>query len=522
MKIKHWHWWLLIFILAIILRFYNLAAIPPSLNWDEVAIGWNANTIFHTRRDEFGTYLPLTFKSFGDYKAPVLIYLTAPFVGLFGLEPWAVRLPSVLAGIATCLIMYFLAKEISWLLKIKNNNLFALISMFLLAISPWHLLFSRPAFEPNLALMFIVIGSWLFLVSLRESRLWLLSGISFILSLYTYHSPKLFLPIFLIGLSLIFKRELIKSIKGRPKLFAFYIILLISLAYPLIKVNFNEGGSQRLSSTSIFYDDKQQLRDLSVSLLKDIGANYFAHLKPQFYLQRNSDNTRLSLKNYGLMPILQYAVMIVGFILLLRYQKNQGVQILLLWFLAGFIPAVIGKDVIPHNLRSLNGLPAVILISGFGFNKVVSWAMTRRRLTYFLIICALVFILDYGRFIRDYFWQYPVYSAADWQYGYQEVVRFAKTYEDQVDKIVISSAYGQPHIFTYFYQQRDPMEIFWGWMSKYSYGNINWEADQYLKNYLLVGAADEIPNTILKDKGEIIKEINYPDGRVAFRIARTF
>ena len=61
----------LTFLLAFFLRFYRIDKSPASLDWDEVAIGWNAHTIFHARRDEFGTRLPLTFRSFGDYKSPL-------------------------------------------------------------------------------------------------------------------------------------------------------------------------------------------------------------------------------------------------------------------------------------------------------------------------------------------------------------------------------------------------------------------------------------------------------------------
>ncbi|MCG2691609.1 hypothetical protein L6272_02135, partial [Microgenomates group bacterium] len=106
-------WWLLIImVVAAFFRLYHLSSNPPSLNWDETAIGWNAKTIFHTRRDEFGTRLPLSFKSFGDYKAPVYIYLTAPVVGLFGMNPVSVRLVSVLAGIAGVYLLYLLGLEL--------------------------------------------------------------------------------------------------------------------------------------------------------------------------------------------------------------------------------------------------------------------------------------------------------------------------------------------------------------------------------------------------------------------------
>ena len=102
----------LILLLAFFLRFYRIDKAPASLDWDEVAIGWNAHTIFHSRRDEFGTRLPLTFMSFGDYKSPLLIYLTAPMVGFFGMNEFTVRFPSAFFGSLSVLVMYFLVKEL--------------------------------------------------------------------------------------------------------------------------------------------------------------------------------------------------------------------------------------------------------------------------------------------------------------------------------------------------------------------------------------------------------------------------
>ena len=106
---------ILIFIvgLAFGLRFYNVWDNPPALSWDEVSIGYNAYSILKTGRDEHGRFLPIdTFVGYGDYKPPLAIYITVPFVALFGLNELAVRLPSVLFGTLTVLLTYFLVQEL--------------------------------------------------------------------------------------------------------------------------------------------------------------------------------------------------------------------------------------------------------------------------------------------------------------------------------------------------------------------------------------------------------------------------
>src|SRR3989344_3038162 len=90
-----------IIIFAAFLRFYKLGSFPVSLYWDEAANGYNAYSIVKTKSDEYGTKLPLLFKSFNDYKLPGYIYTDAIVVKLLGLSEFSVRLPSALFGTLT-------------------------------------------------------------------------------------------------------------------------------------------------------------------------------------------------------------------------------------------------------------------------------------------------------------------------------------------------------------------------------------------------------------------------------------
>lgn len=69
-------------LLAFFLRFYQLGETPVALNIDEVAIGYNAYSILQTGKDEFGKVLPVVFRSYDDFKPPLLIYLTVLPVAL--------------------------------------------------------------------------------------------------------------------------------------------------------------------------------------------------------------------------------------------------------------------------------------------------------------------------------------------------------------------------------------------------------------------------------------------------------
>src|SRR3989344_4820167 len=172
----------IIIFLAFALRFVKLGSLPPSLTWDEASWGYNAYSLGVDARDEFGKFLPIQYlESFGDFKPPVYAYLDVFPVKIFGLNEFAVRFPSALFGVLTVLVTYFLTKRIFW--DSKSKELYGLLSALFLAISQWHIMLSRAAFEPNVATFFLVGGVWLFICAMQKNS-WnlIFSAIFFALS----------------------------------------------------------------------------------------------------------------------------------------------------------------------------------------------------------------------------------------------------------------------------------------------------------------------------------------------------
>ena len=101
-----------IIIVASILRLWQLGKVPSSPDWDEVALGYNSYSIMQTGRDEYGKFLPIILRSFDDYKPALYSYLTIPSILIFGLNVFAVRLPSAIFGILAVIATYFLVKEL--------------------------------------------------------------------------------------------------------------------------------------------------------------------------------------------------------------------------------------------------------------------------------------------------------------------------------------------------------------------------------------------------------------------------
>ena len=145
---------ILIFALGFVIRFYHLGKAPTGLFIDEAALGYNAYSILKTGKDEFGKSWPIVFRSVSDFKAPVYIYLVVPLIPMFDLTSFTVRLPSFIFSFLTLPLLYLLTTKLSNKYKIA----LPLLAVLLLAISPWHVLFGRTAYETSVALFFYLFG----------------------------------------------------------------------------------------------------------------------------------------------------------------------------------------------------------------------------------------------------------------------------------------------------------------------------------------------------------------------------
>src|SRR3990167_5655846 len=138
-----------IILLAAILRLWKLSSVPVSLFGDELDLGYHAYSVLKTGKDYSGNFMPLHFQSLAEWRTPLYLYSAVPTVAIFGVSPLGVRLPAAMFGILGVWGLYLLVKEIA-----KNEKL-AVISSFVLAISPWHIQYSRGGFEATMLISFL-------------------------------------------------------------------------------------------------------------------------------------------------------------------------------------------------------------------------------------------------------------------------------------------------------------------------------------------------------------------------------
>jgi 4-amino-4-deoxy-L-arabinose transferase-like glycosyltransferase len=483
------YWLILVVIIAGILRFCQIDKIPVSLYWDEVSQGYNAYSISQTSRDEYGTFMPILFRAFDDYKMPLNIYLTSFSVKALGLNEFAVRFPSALFGTLTVLVTFFLVSQFlersGWTAGRKYGEGIALLSSFFLAISPWHIQFSRAGFEANISLFFIVLGAFLFLKGLERYKYFIFSFLSFALSCYGYRSVEIFLPVLLLSLFVGFRRELLKI--GLLKV-GLGLILFGFLTLPLLSPLLHEGSS-RFEQTSISIEVNQTAME---NFQKGIGTNrkllyattffhnYTSQFSPQFLFVSGDPNGRQSTGGMGMLYLWEVPFLLIGLYIILRYFSFPVKISLLVWLLAAPLPAALSIPN-PHALRSLNILPIPQLISSIGVSFIFLEATKNMKKLYVVVL--IIFIaFFFVRYVNLYNDTNTKSNVADWADGYKQLAGYVFSKDTNYDKVLISGHYWEPYIYFLFYKKYDP-EIYQksgtsNGFGKYVFGGTEWDKNK--------------------------------------------
>src|SRR3989338_11263338 len=248
-----------IFLLALALRTVNLGDHPPGLTWDEAGLGYNAYSILKTGRDEHGVFMPLIFKSFGDYKPGIYVYLTVPSIAVFGLTEFAVRFPSALFGALAVIGIYLFTNQLfpKKSLVIRNSSLdIGVIAAAMLAIMPWHLHFSRGGWEVNVFATLLLFAAYFLLLSLYNKKVSPLISLSlFALTIFTYQAAKLLSPlVFLTIVAANFKEAKEKFslvLKNERKLLPLYLLIVVLVGVYFFQTATGAAGN-RVARLSIF------------------------------------------------------------------------------------------------------------------------------------------------------------------------------------------------------------------------------------------------------------------------------
>lgn len=544
----------LLFILILIgffLRFYHISNNPNSLSIDEVAFGYSAYSILKTGHDENSIFMPLTFRSTGDYKNPVLIYSLVPSIAVFGLNELAVRFTTALAGTLTIPAFFFLV------LHLMKDKKLAFFSAAFLTVSAWHIYYSRLATESLIGLFFLIVGIFLFQKMKEGRKIWaLLSSVALILSAYSYHSLRLFVPFFILSLLLLEKKKIKQA---NLKIF---ILTSFSLALPLAYLMFFSGANVRAGmvflSNDIDYTRYVVLDHLAKGLKFSGFASlifspftifshenlllfffwikrYLNYFQPDFLFFNGLNMTVSGSLGLGVLYLFQLPLLLLGVIKIIK-EKILNKEVIILWILLGVIPASLSNNE-QNSLRSLIILPMLILIVSLGalnFLAIIKrFKSSLVRFSIYVVYCFLI-LVSLAQAFLIFTVHFPKQRGEAFMEGTKQTVLYALKNKDKYKEIVYDPYRGVeapyiisiPYMYILFYSAYNPAlyqkevkrhgEDLFGF-DKFTIRKIDWRFDRKKKDTLFIGSPWSLPQKDIREE-EILDRVYLSNGDLALLI----
>ena len=384
---SRWGWAFLLCALltAVALRFWQLGDAPPGLYRDEALNGLDALGVLNGRH--------ALFFAANNGREPSYIYLTAGAIALFGRTAIAVRLAAAAAGVVTTALTYRLARVwFGW-----RAGLFA---AWLWAVTLWPVHLSRIGLRPILLAPLLALTFWLGTIAYRrqQSWLWLLAGIAYGATFYTYLAAR-FTPLLLILLL----SYLLLSRSGRRRLWpgiGFFALGALLVLLPLA-----DYVGQR---PDLFLDRARQVSILNPAVNGgDLWGTLWEHVWRSLglFLWKGDTIVRHNPAGRPVFGAFMVLPFLIGLGWCLRHIARPAALALLAWLLLMLGPTILAEDA-PHFLRAAGLLPAVTILPALGLSKLWEWpklsdALRRGAVIVFALGTLITTIVDYAAYVRQ-------------------------------------------------------------------------------------------------------------------------
>lgn len=465
---------LVILIIAAIFRFWQLGVVPSGVTHDELGYIYNAYSIAKTSRNVFGELLPfLTWLNQGGWPfLPIPIYLSVLFFFLFDLSATVGRLPSALLGVFDILLVYILVKQIF------NKNSLALLSSLFLAISPWHLHFSRSAYDPNFALFFYLLGILLFINSVKNGKLPVLAIVCFLLAIFSYRGmnalfPALVITLLWYGIKILHmnKRQVLSFLIGVFLIFFFLSIVAI------------QSGSRYAAEVSLVLNNPKMQEEIDTQIREAKGPlfvrrlflnkptyiinkfreNYIRSYSPEFLFLYTEPSKIYSIWSRGRIYFLDLIFIILGVVYLYKINKNGATFFVLLALISG-LPGMAGG--LPYSARNFFLSAILPVLSAGGILFLLHSCFLKQLKTITMAVLIISYAYAFGSYIFDYYGRYALYGAEAWAKSLKDVSILITRNQQKYDNIIVGTASFGDLMQYAFYSRLNPLEVQKAWQQR--------------------------------------------------------
>ncbi len=417
-----------VLIISAALRLIALSDLPAGMNQDEASIGYDSWAIANYGVDRNGYHNPVYPVAWGAGHGPFYMYAASLFIKILGNSLFAYRLPQALLGVLSVLVLYLLLKK-------TTNRFTAYTGALLLAVAPWHIISSRWGLDANPAPFLILFALYFFVKGCQDKKTWsyLLSAALFSLSLYTYASTYIVVPIMLVILLIyalvrryITLKQLLLSgvvcIVIAVPLAMFWIVNLFKLP-EIHTALFSVPRLTALRSNSVFLSlDK----DFLSNVIKNIGSLFSLLFS---YPARELHNV---IDGFNIVYVFTFPLLLLGgFLSFKRAIKLKGEHfdfVMCAWFTAAFLFSLI----VHQNINRINVLfiPVVYFVA-VGINFLAN----RQRELCAVVLCLIM--AASGLFVHTYFGAgYRQQIGQQFMHGFGEAARYA----DSLDRNTVYCA----------------------------------------------------------------------------------
>lgn len=226
----------LLFLFSIFLasRLFHLGIAPTGLHVDEMGMAYDAVCLSGEGMDRWGHVHPVYLDNFHTGQSLLYAYLTSVLLKFLPISKFIIRLPAAIVASLSFFSMFVIGKIVT------GKKIGGLIADSLMIVTPYFLMSERWALDCNLFLSMSVVSLAFVLLALEKRKwyLYLLSGLSLGITLYTYILSYLVIPLFVLCILIwmIVRRKKSQSgaFKDVIKDMLILIIPIVLLGIPLL------------------------------------------------------------------------------------------------------------------------------------------------------------------------------------------------------------------------------------------------------------------------------------------------
>ena len=452
----------LILAVAFFLRFYKIGSVPKSIHLDETVNGYVGRFILDNGVDLYGNRLPFFyFDKFGDYPPVLPMYIQSLGTYIFGFTELGSRFITALLGCLLLIPVFFIAGMI---FKDKRSALF---TMFLAAIIPWQIVFSRTSGEGIMASFFYLIGLTLLFSFWKKKEIKFIaySLPFFLLTFFIFPPFRIIVPLTFLPLPLFFLFR--KNIKK----FALSIVIVLSFFVLLFAIVISPWGRGRVDQISIFnivsgvdiknkhwiYNDKTPplvtriFHNKPVGYTREFLKQFFSYYSGMFLFTDGGGEITHQVPNSGEMYLTILPLFILPLFMFFK-KKNNNVNGQLFYYiiylsLIASIPGALTVAAVPNPHRSILTGIFLCMIAAYGFNTILDIKIKKIHLTYLVYAFLMVEVIG---FMHNYVAHVDLLQFIGTNEGAKEAALYVQKEQSKYKNIYLTGSNYMAIYYLYF------------------------------------------------------------------------